>query len=91
MRERGVARFHEQALPVAGTVCMDLTTFDATDVPSLAAGDEVTLMGDSPTAWDLAGWAGTNAWQILTGLGTRVPRRYKLGGGIVDETLSTPG
>ncbi|MBK5255502.1 MAG: alanine racemase [Vicinamibacteria bacterium] len=91
MRERGVAVRNQVALRVAGTVCMDLTMLDATDTPDLVAGDEVTLLGDSPTAWDLADWAGTNAWQVLAGIGARVPRRYTLGGEIVDETLATLG
>lgn len=80
MRTKGAARHGEKALPVAGTVCMDLTMLDATDAPNLRAGDEVTVFGDAPHAWDLAGWAGTNAWQILTGVGPRVPRRYTGGG-----------
>ena len=77
MRTNGALRHGSRVLPVAGTVCMDLTMLDATDAPDLVAGDEVTVFGDAPTAWDLAGWAGTNAWQILTGVGARVPRRYK--------------
>lgn len=76
MRTEGSLRHGGNALPVAGTVCMDLTTLDATRAPALAAGDEVTVFGDAPTAWNLAEWAGTNAWQILTGVGSRVPRRY---------------
>ena len=87
MRESGTLRHGQIALPVAGTVCMDLTMVDATDAPALRVGDEVTVMGDVPTAWDLAEWAGTNAWQILTGVGSRVPRRYTLGGEIVNEEL----
>lgn len=83
MRTQGVLRSGPLALPVAGTVCMDLTMLDATDARGLAVGDEVTVFGDAPTAWDLADWAGTNAWQILTGVGARVPRRYTLAG----ETL----
>ena len=46
-------------------------------VVDLDAGDEVTVFGDAPDAWDLASWAGTNAWQILTGVGPRVPRKYR--------------
>ncbi len=88
MREKGVLKCQEVPLKIAGTVCMDLTMLDATDAPELSVGDEVTVFGDSPTAWDLAGWAGTNAWQVLTGVGARAPRRYKLGGRIVDETLA---
>ncbi len=83
MREQGVLRHGPNALKVTGTVCMDLTMLDASLCPTLKAGDEVTVMGDSPGAWDLAEWAGTNAWQILTGVGSRVPRRYTLGGEIL--------
>lgn len=88
MREHGGLNHGGERLKVAGTVCMDLTMLDATEAPELSAGDEVTVLGDSPTAWDLADWAGTNAWQVLTGVGARVPRRYKLGGETVDETLT---
>ena len=91
MRERGVLRHGDDVLKVAGTVCMDLTMVDATDAPGLSVGDEVTVWGDAPTAWDVAGWAGTNAWQVLTGVGARVPRRYTLGGEIVGEDLLREG
>ncbi|MEO5761110.1 MAG: alanine racemase [Vicinamibacteria bacterium] len=77
MRQNGTLKFGERSVPVAGTVCMDLTMLDATDVPELKVGDEVTVFGNSPSAWDVAGWAGTNAWEILTSVGHRVPRRYK--------------
>ncbi|MEO8361345.1 MAG: alanine racemase [Vicinamibacteria bacterium] len=77
MRQGGALRFGGLPLPVAGTVCMDLTMLDATDVPELKVGDEVTVFGNAPSAWEVAGWAGTNAWEILTSVGPRVPRRYK--------------
>lgn len=85
MREQGFLRSGPDALRVTGTVCMDLTMLDATLCPSLKAGDEVTVLGDAPGAWDLAEWAGTNAWQVLTGIGARVPRRHILGGEILPE------
>lgn len=91
MREHGVVRHREASLRLAGNVCMDLTMIDATAAPDLAAGDEVTVFGDSPTAYDLGRWAGTNAWQILAGVGGRVPRRYLLGGRIVSEDLQSAG
>lgn len=87
MRERGFARFGETRLPVAGTVCMDLTMLDASNAPTLVEGDEVTFFGDAPSAWEVAAWAGTNAWQVTTAVGPRVPRRYRLGGRDVSETL----
>ena len=81
MRTKGALRHKGIDLPVAGTVCMDLTMVDAAGAPEIAAGDEVTVFGEAPGAWDLANLAGTNAWQILTGVGPRVPRRYTRGGG----------
>jgi alanine racemase len=43
-------------------------------------GDEVTLLGESGdqaiTAQDLADWAGTIPYEILTNINTRVPRVY---------------
>lgn len=87
MRERGVVRRGADTLPVVGTVCMDLTLLDATDVSGLGAGDEVTIFGDAPTAWEVSGWAGTNAWQTLVSVGSRVPRRYTLAGEVVGDDL----
>jgi alanine racemase len=43
-------------------------------------GDEVTLIGEAGeaaiTAQDLADWAGTIPYEILTNINTRVPRVY---------------
>jgi alanine racemase len=69
--------------PVAGTVCMDLTMIDVTDDAEIREGDEAVLFGDDPTAWDVAEWAGTNAWDVLTRVGSRVPRVYTAGGRFV--------
>ena len=54
-----------------------------TDRPEVVEGDEAVLFGDEPTAWDLADRAGTNAWEILTRVGARVPRVYVEGGRVV--------
>jgi alanine racemase len=66
--------------PVAGTVCMDMTMVDVTDVPGAAVGDEVVLLGaqgaERVDADELAAKAGTISYEILCGLGRRVPRRY---------------
>jgi len=69
---------------VAGAVCMDLTMLDVTDHPDVEVGDEAVVFGDDPTAWEVADWAGTNAWDVLTGVGSRVPRVYVSGGRVVD-------
>jgi len=66
--------------PVAGRVCMDHTMIDVTDVPGVAAGDAVVLIGSQDgatvTADDLAGWSETIAYEVLTSIGKRVPRVY---------------
>ncbi|MGE5276064.1 MAG: alanine racemase [Acidobacteriota bacterium] len=65
--------------PVVGRVSMDLTLVDATE-SGAEPGDRVVLMGragaESVTAWDLARADGTIPWEILCGVGARVPRVY---------------
>jgi len=70
---------HGHRAPVRGRVCMDLCMVDVTDVPvPVAPGDEVVLLGeqgeDAISAWELAGWADTIAYEILAGFSERVPR-----------------
>lgn len=69
-----------QRVPVVGTICMDLCVADVTDVPEVSLADEVVLMGSqgaaSITAHDLARWAGTIPYEIVCGVGPRVPRTY---------------
>lgn len=63
--------------PLVGAVSMDLTLVDATDCGA-AAGDLAILLGsdgaNEVTAWDLARAADTSAYEILCGIGSRVPR-----------------
>lgn len=90
MRERGRFQSGASLLPVAGTVCMDLTMLDVTDSTDVTDGGEVTFLGGGISAWDVAEWAGSNAWQVLTAIGARVPRVYTLNGAIVSaEELAT--
>ncbi len=59
-----------------GRVCMDQLLLDIGSL-EVAVGHMVTLFGAGPiTAQDVARWAGTNAYEILTGIGSRVPRIY---------------
>jgi alanine racemase len=59
---------------------MDQIMIDVSAVPDARAGDEVVLMGrqrdDEIPVTELARKAGTIAWDIFTGLGTRVERVY---------------
>lgn len=64
--------------PIVGRVSMDLITIDLTDVPPEAArrGARVELLGSHITVDDVARWAGTIPYEILTGLGSRFARLY---------------
>ncbi len=83
MRETGAYVVRGARVPIVGTVCMDLTMADVTDHAAVAEGDEAVLFGDAPDAWELARCAGTNAWDVLTRIGPRVPRVYVEDGRVV--------
>jgi alanine racemase len=64
---------------IAGTVTMDQLLIDCGEDPP-QAGDEVVLLGrqgdEAITAWELAAHAGTVGYEIVTRVGSRVPREY---------------
>jgi alanine racemase len=66
---------------VLGRVTMDQILIDASALPECRTGDEVVLIGrqggEEILAAELAGRAGTIAWEIFTGLGPRVERVYR--------------
>ena len=65
--------------PVAGTVTMDQLMVDVGAAP-VEVGDDVVLLGrqgdEEITAGEWARRLGTIAYEIVTGIGPRVPRRY---------------
>lgn len=66
--------------PITGTICMDQFMVDITGIPGVKTGDEVILMGRKGklaiTAEDLAEWRGTINYEVVCGIGKRVPRIY---------------
>jgi alanine racemase len=81
LSNKGAVLINGKRVPVVGRVCMDMTMVDATDVPGVAPGTDVTLIGREDdqqiTANDLALWMGTISYEILCRLGRRVQRVYK--------------
>jgi alanine racemase len=71
----GVAR------PIVGVVTMDQLMVDCGNHGDVALGDEVVLLGRQGdaelAAEDLAGPLGTIGYEILTGIGPRVPRAHR--------------
>jgi len=75
---KGSAAIGGVRLPFVGRVSMDLVTLDVTDVPqrALETGAEVELFGDTISLDEFAAAAGTANYEILTRLGSRLPRLY---------------
>jgi alanine racemase len=76
LSNQGAAAFDGARLPLIGRVSMDLATFDATDAPGVERGSELELIGPAIPPDEVAERAGTNAYEILTSLGTRGARIY---------------
>ncbi|HEV8377011.1 MAG TPA: alanine racemase [Candidatus Polarisedimenticolia bacterium] len=80
LSNRGHFLVRGKRAPIVGRISMDLTTLDVTDHPQAALGDEVVFIGDQAGAFQgadrVAEEAGTISWEILCGIGWRVPRVY---------------
>jgi alanine racemase len=77
---RGYALLRGRRIPILGRVTMDTTVFDLRGVPGASVGDEVVLFGRSGDeeirVSDLATLSGTIVYEMLIGIGRRVPRVY---------------
>ncbi|MGB7754312.1 MAG: alanine racemase [Candidatus Acidiferrales bacterium] len=77
---RGWALVRGKRVPLVGTISMDLTTLDLTDVPEAVLGDVVTIYGkDGDAAIEVSEVAheiGTVTSDLLCALGRRVPKFY---------------
>jgi alanine racemase len=62
--------------PVIGTVCMDMFMIDITEIPGVQEGDDVIVFGKQLSVPEIAKWAGTIPYEIMTGISQRVKRVY---------------
>lgn len=62
--------------PVVGAVCMDLTMIDITGIDNVRVGDEIEVFGENVSVDELAEITGNINYEILTGIGPRVPRIF---------------
>lgn len=76
----GEVLIHGRRAPVAGTVCMDWTLVDVTDIPEVQVGDQVVLLGrDGQECISAQEWAekvGSITYEVFCGISKRVPRVY---------------
>jgi alanine racemase len=80
MSHKAEVLIRKKRYPVIGTISMDQIVANIEN-DSAFNGDEVILLGsdgiNSINCDELADWAGTNPYEILTNINTRVPRIYK--------------
>jgi alanine racemase len=86
----GYLRLTSNRAPIRGRVCMDQLVVDISDVPGVQADDEAVLIGrqgdEVISAEEVAGWAETINYEVVTHLLPRVARIYRRHGQIVSVT-----
>ena len=77
----GFALIKGAVAPMIGRVCMNMTILDISKRPRAKIGDEVIIIGKSQvkniTATDMADWAGTINYEIVTRIPEHITRIYK--------------
>jgi alanine racemase len=80
LTNRGDVLIHGRRAPVVGTVCMDWTLVDVTDLPDTRVGDQVTLLGQDGdaiiTAEEWADKIGSITYEVFCQISKRVPRLF---------------
>lgn len=85
LSNRGALLVRGKRAPVAGTVSMDMTMLDVTEITDVRIGDECVVLGsqkgtlgqDEISAGEIASTLGTIPWEVLTDISRRVPRFYR--------------
>jgi Alr-MurF fusion protein len=61
---------------IMGSICMDMCMVDVTNIPDAKEGDEAIVFGPDLPVSQLAAWAGTIPYEIMTGISQRVKRVF---------------
>ena len=65
-----------KVVPTVGNICMDMTMVDVTSVPECSIADEVEIFGRLIPVTQVAEWADTSAYEIISTVSSRVKRVY---------------
>lgn len=88
LSNRAVMMVHGQPAPVVGTVSMDMTMIDLTQIHDALPGDEVTILDDDPASpasvYRLARQANTIPYEVFCRIGSRI-HRVPVGGGAAEK------
>ena len=68
----------DRRCPIIGRISMDMMAIDVTDIPvdQSSRGARAELLGPNLPIDEVAGWAGTISYELLTRLGSRYARLY---------------
>ncbi len=87
---RGRVLIGGQSAPLIGRISMDQSAADVTDLPHVAEGDEVVIVGAQGEQYigldELAELCGTISYELSCALAPRLPRLYYRGGTLVNAT-----
>ena len=72
----GKVFYKGKMVPTIGSISMDMTMIDISEIPDAKEGDEVIVFGNELSVTEVAKWAGTIAYDILAGISQRVKRVY---------------
>lgn len=86
---RGYVLIRGRRAPILGRVCMDQFMVDLSELPQVAEGEPVVLIGrdgqDEITAGELGALSGRFNYELMCDLSPRVPRVYLQGGKLLQE------
>ena len=81
LSNRAEALVAGRRVPIVGRISMDMTVVEITDVPGIEPGVTVTFLGsdggETITLEEMAGYLGTNNYEVLTGFTPRLPRIWR--------------
>ena len=84
LSNRGQVLIRGRRAPILGRVCMDQFVVDVSDIPGVRLNDEVVVFGrqgeEEISAEEVAAWAQTINYEVVTALMPRVTRVYLRGG-----------
>ena len=76
LSNQGTVLIKGQRAPLIGRVCMDMCLADVSGIKKVRVGDEVILFGEELSVDEVAQNMGTINYEVLCGVGKRVPRVY---------------
>ncbi|MEJ2588781.1 MAG: alanine racemase, partial [Deltaproteobacteria bacterium] len=81
LSNRGFVLIRGKRVPVVGTICMNLTLCDVTDIQQVKVGDEVVMLGSQGnsriTGDEMAKWAETISYEIFCSIGQMNQKEYR--------------